>query len=552
MVGTLKQDYIGHESEVGYYNAGAWRDPRPNVGGVIARQSFTSKKWLQDAGEALRRLIIHLEESPWGERILAYHICYGASGETMYWGRMDGKFGDYGIANQAHFRSWGIKKYGSEEIMRKMWGISEKDEVIPPPVLREKAYYSSDDFYKDDVLDRWSIDYDLFNSEVNVDVQIYFANLVKQHVPEKPVGTFYGYILHPARCAYTGHLGWKRLLESDAIDFFAAPKSYFRCEAGEPGGELAPAVSVNRTHLWLDECDNRTHLTVNDSFSNATCPEDTYTVMLRELCKNISHNSGLWYMDLGGGWYDDDEIMAHVLALVKVSDEIRKKPYKSVAEIKVIVDEASILKTHPDVIQHTENLIRNLQLTGAPVDVLLSHDVDVSVLSATKLAVLLTPYDINDAYIEKLHQALPETAHVLYCGKSKAHNGVVLQDVPGKPAPTYTILPSEGCTIICSEKESAIVAQNSCGDFVLSTLDAGVSQLRTIVERAGVHCYAPEECAVYADNRIISFFPRCDMDFVPSLPNIIEMKEFYSGDIYQAGDKVSIKQKRGLAYLIIR
>ena len=185
------------------------------------------------------------------------------------------------------------------------------------------------------------------------------------------------------------------------------------------------------------------------------------------------------------------------------------------------------------------------------MDILLSHDMDASALSATKLAVLLTPYDINDEYIQKLRLTLPETAHILYCGRSKAHNGVVFQDVPGKPAPTYTILPSEGCTIICREKESAIAAQNSCGDFVLSTLDASVSQLRTIVERAGVHCYAPEECAVYADNRIISFFPRQDMDFVPSLPDSVEMKEFYSGDVYRIGDKVAIKYKRGLAYYYI-
>lgn len=549
LVGTLKHDYLGYEIATGLYTAGAWQDPRPNVGGVIARQSFSSDKWLQDAGEALRRLVLHLEQSPWGDKILGYHIAYGTSGESMFWGRQSAKFGDYGITNQAKFHAWALKKYGSEEALRQAWGPEYQDEVIPPPQLRERVCAASDDFYRDDVADRWSLDYDEFNCEVNTDALMYFGNIVKQNTDDKLVGAFYGYLLHVGRSAYTGFLGWKRLLQSDCVDFFAAPKSYFRSAPGEPGGVMAPTVSINRTRLWVDECDNRTHLALGNDFGKASCAEETYTVLLRELCKNISHNSGLWYMDLGKGWYDDEGIMAHIDALMKASATVRQKEHRSVAQITVIVDEESILYTHPSVTRPIENLLRELQLTGAPIDIIFSHDIGEVDLSGIRLAVLLTPFCMDDDCIASLRAQLPGETHILYCGKTKADNGAVLLEIPGKKMPAYTIKPAEDMLPLCSNEEGVVIAQNSCGDFILSTPDVGVAELRKIVERARVHCYAPAGCAVYADNRILSFFPARGMTFEPSLPENMHLTELLTKDAYQAGEPMHLEAKRGIAFL---
>ena len=536
LVGTPRHDWFGGERKAGYRTHGqgenAFFDTRPNVGGLISMQSFSSKKWLEDAGEALRRLVQHLENSPWGERILGYHIGFGGAAESMLWGRSAGKFGDYGVTNQRRFYEWGIQKYGSKEAMVEAWGERCLEEVVPPSELREKSHIASDDFYKDEIADRWSIDYDLYMSEITTDALIHFGSVVKQVTEDKPVGSFYGYILHMARCAYSGHLGWKRLLESDKLDFFAAPKSYRRCKPGEPGGVMAPTVSINRTKLWVDECDNRTHLVYSENLGNASCPEETYTVMLRELCKNLTQNSGMWYMDLGGGWYDDPGIMAHVSALVKASGELRRKQHRSVAQVTVIVDEYSILCTHPSVVRHTENLLRDLCLTGTPVEVIFSHDVGKIDLSRTRLAVLLTPRYLDDSFITELRRELSPDARLLYCGKTKASNGVTLIDVPERAYPTYVIRQADGCTPIGEREDGVIAVRNEQGDYIVGDLNAGVGLLRRIVEGAGVHCYAPEECTVYADNRIVSFFPRLDMSFIPSLPKPQRMTDLLSGKEY--------------------
>ncbi len=553
LVGTLRHDYLGYKSANGYYNSNGWQDTRPNVDTLISRQSFSSKKWLHDASEALVRLIRHIENSPYGDRILAYHIAYGACGETMLWGReYYSMWGDYGIAHQRHFYNYALKKYGSEAAMLQAWGLSSLDgDIIPPPELREKAHSAADDFYRDEEADRWCIDYDRFMTEVNVDALETFGRVVKETAGDKPVGAFYGYVVHMARTPYTGHLGWKRLLDSPYVDFFAAPKSYYRCGPGEPGGEMAPTVSINNRKLWLDECDNRTHLSNEASQAPASCAEETYAVLLRELCKNISHNSGFWFMDLGGGWYADDALMNYVSKLIRASSEVRKQPHKSVAEIAVIVDEEGLLYAHPHTVRPAENLLRELQLTGAPIDVIFSYDIGRIDLSSTRLAVLLHACRLDNAYLEQLHKAAPN-ARVLSVGRVGADMGVDFQDVGGEKIPEYRIADKSGVTPLFTDEDGRItVAENTKGELVTATYGLNASQLRTLVERAGVHCYAPTGCAVYADNRILSFFPKENMEFIPNVHKGVVLRDLLADSRYDPTRPIALDAKGGVAFYIV-
>jgi len=549
LVGTPKHDYLGYDSKVGYYNANGWQDPRPNLGGVISNQSFSSGKWLNDAGEALKRLINHLEESEYGDRILAYHICFGASGESMPWGRQSGKFGDYGITNTANFKEWATVKYGTFEEAVKIWGDTNGD-IIPPSFLREKQHNCSSDFYKNELLDKWSIDYDEYMSIVNADAISYFAKIVKENTNDKPVGTFYGYILYMTRTAYAGHLAFEKLLSDPNIDFFAAPKKYSRSFPGEPGGVMAPAVTVNRDKLWLDECDNRTHLTVGDSNNNASNAEETYIVQLRETCKNISYNSGLWYMDLGGGWYDDVGIMNNIAKLVSSFEKINTKKHKSVAEIVIVVDEKSVMLTHPSVIQGIDDMISNIMLCGAPVDIIYSFDYDRADFSSAKAVVLITPLCLNNDYIDILKTKMSENASLIIVGKSAYDCGMTLVDSGNANFPEFYIESSATSFKSLIERN----ARSVCGclrddELLISTHSLTVSELRSIFEFCKVDFYAPEECTVYADNRIVSFFARKDIEFVPSVLQNGTFRNFMSGEMYNRGSSVILKAKDGFAFI---
>ena len=502
LVGTEKQDWLGYESRDGYYNANGWQDTRPNVGGVISLQSFSSKKWLDDACEVLSRLIDHIEGSPYGDRIIAYHIAFGACGESMLWGRQSNKFGDYGISNRQHFLDWGIKKYGDDNKVIENWGDDAKDCVIPPPQLREGKSFRNES-------DAWSIDYDLYMGEVTTDAIMRFADVVHSKT-DKGFGTFYGYILYMTRTAYTGHLAFDRLLNSGKVDFFAAPKSYYRSSPGEPGGEMAPAVSVNFTSLWLDECDIRTHLSGDTIGGVAKNAEETYAIQLREICKNISHNSGLWYMDLGGNWYNDVGIMKNIEKIVSANDKVRKMPYRTVAEITVIVDELSVMKASPQRVRTTEYFIRELQLCGAPIDIIFSHDVGKICLDKTKLAVLLTPYYMSEDDVALIKSEISNDGRLLFVGQT-----------PVDTKDEYTTH---------EETEYKV--------------------LRKIVLEAGVTCLAPENCAVYADERIVSFFPREDMSFIPNISQDKKIIDFMTGESYVKDTEINIKAALGRAFII--
>ena len=81
VVGTNAHDYFGFPHNVDGKNG-----EHINKDGVIALQSFSSKRWKEDAEKALRSLIRHLESSPYANRIIGYHISYGMCGETSMWG----------------------------------------------------------------------------------------------------------------------------------------------------------------------------------------------------------------------------------------------------------------------------------------------------------------------------------------------------------------------------------------------------------------------------------------------------------------------------------
>jgi hypothetical protein len=556
LVGTEKHDILGYNSERGYYTAGSWEDDRPNVDGIISNQSFSSEKWLQDAGETLRRLIEHLENGPYGKQIIGYHIAYGVSGETCLWGRFGkNNFGDYGINNRRAFFDWGMERYKSLEALREAWNNPslDKENIEPPPPEIRTEKGSLEKFFRAE--NRISVDYDIFMSEVNAKAIESFGRVVKENTG-KAVGCFYGYFMGCSNSAYTGWLAYDRILNSPYVDFIAAPKVYYRSVPGEPGGELAPAQSVNRRKLWMDELDNRTHLCVTQEKQCADFNE-TRTVMWREFSKNISHGSNFWWMDLGGGWFDSPEILSEVAKIEETAKGFRARPGQSISEILLVVDEESVYchsvsnSLHRSLMQ---DMVSNANLCGAPVDLYRLNDLDTLDLSQYKLIVFLNTFRILPEYWKRIKSRIPEDATLL------------MNYAPGILKPEYSIDNIETLTgfqvkekKVSSTSElrmesgafmrlcSAMKQQASSGleidyplleiidpENVLARYEDGSAavaikkhegrkiiysvlpffspeHIRCIAVEAGCHMYAPLDCAVYGDSRFIGLFPRRDI-----------------------------------------
>jgi hypothetical protein len=589
LAGTDKHDFLGYDSPKGYYTAGGWEDGRPNVGGVISNQSFSSKKWLADAGETLRRLVSRLENGPFGERIAAYHIAYGTSGETCLWGRFGkpaGVMGDYGINNRRAFFDWGLRKHGSLEALRAAWrNPSLTRENAAPPSPGQRTHFKEGvkdlrSFFRAGEDDLICPDYDGFMSDVNAGAAEHFGKIVKETCGGKPVGSFYGYFLECANSAYPGWLAYERLLGSPYIDFIAAPKSYYRSGPGEPGGELGPAQSVNLKKLWMDELDNRTHLCATDERSCADMGE-TRAVLRREFSKNLAHGSGFWWMDLGGGWFDSPEILEEVSKMEREAALIRSRPGKSFSEVLMVCDDRAVLRAVCRQSFHDplmKDLVREANLCGVPVDTLRLADLETVDLSQYKLLVFMNIFSFEPGQWGGVERRIPGGSVLMWhyapgilgpefsLSNVERLTGVKIRERAPVPEPclipepgsildrTAEMTPYQrgckadypmveiadwrGLKILARYQDGAPAAaltENKGRRIVYSALPLfRAEHLRRVMETAGVHFYTPLNCVVYGDSRFMGIFPSADIDGALRFPSESEWTD---------ADGVSLKGK---------
>ncbi len=605
LVNTPRHDILGYESPKGYYTAGAWQDDRPNVGGVISNQSFSSQKWLKDAGETLRRIIAHLENGPYANRIIAYHIAYGVSGETCLWGRFGAKekFADYGIVNRQRFFDWGMGKYKSLDQLAKAWlqpDLTKENLVLPTPDMRKGKPGNLKHYLRGNPEDKICIDYDLFMSDVNVDALEHFGKIVKTETG-KAVGSFYGYMLEVFNSAYTGYLGIERLLNSPYIDFIAAPKTYYRCQVGEPGGCMIPTQSVNRKKQWLDELDIRTHLCMTDDSKkqSETFPE-TRAVMWREFCKNTVHNSGFWWMDLGGGWFDSPDILNEAGKIENISKKIRSQKGKSISEILLVVDEESIYYTRANSTAHhlfMREFIREATLCGAPIDIYRFKDLEEIDLSQYKLIVFINNFLIeNKEWSQIKAKITPQTTmtwfyapgilnpefnldnvkkitgfEIAECENRNMRPEIIptgnelfgkcsnikFQDENKLEIPFVKLKEGSDITVLGHYPDGGIAAASRRDEEQRLQVYFSLPLLRTehfrvLAEQAGCHFYAPENCTVYADNRLIGIFPKVKLNSTLKLKYPTDLVDVIGGEKWHNTLSIPLNMEAKTAKVLIK
>jgi len=578
MVGTLKQDYLGYEAPYGYYMAGDYEDTRPNVGGMIALQSFSSKKWLNDACEALIRLIRRLENGKYAKRILGYHIAYGVSGETVLWGRASNRYGDYGIGNKKAFFNWGLNKYKSIEELRKKWGqpeLTENNIVIPSPEERYNKKESIEHFFRKYDSQIISSDFDEFISQINFDAIEYFGKAVRENAPDKLIGTFYGYFIHIDNPQYTGHLALDRLLNSPYIDFFAAPKPYYRCTAGEPGGVMCPSQSVNLKKLWVDEMDNRTFLakTSNRTFLSKNVEKswkssdmaETISVMWRELSKNLSSNSGFWWMDLGGGWYDSEELMNEVSKLTRLNNTIRKEPHKSQSDILVIVDEECIMNMNISTKLREgfmEDFLCELRMSGGLFDLFRLKDFEKLDLSPYKLIIFAYTFKISESQRKYINNLPPDktlmfnyASGIISDISCSIENTALLTNTSflcfNDKEYDFTQIKADEksiCkSIVCDNGNIRVgmsLRENGGKNIINMLPYLGSDVIRKIIIKAGCHIYADKKATIYGDNRFVAVFPAESGEIEISLKQKGTYKNVFSDEIFEKTDKIKVNLKK--------
>jgi len=360
LVFTPKHDILGYEAPEGYTanNAGKLSDNRPNVGGVIGMQSFSSKKWLEDAGEALSRLVDHIASKPYADRIIGYHIAYGNCGETTAWGSWDKpvwRHGDYGISATKNFYDYSLNSYGM--------GYD-----VPSAELMYGVKNNLSEFFREGYPQCSAVSY--FNSHVNINACEHFCRVIKEKDKDLVTGIFYGYIIGQANCSHGGHLAIDEAINSKYIDFIASPTGYYKDGPYGAGLEQTPCDSISRKKLWIAEIDNKTHLHHYIDPQKAKDFEETKTLLTREFTKNLAFDRGYWWMDLGEGCFDSEEIMAFLKQLNCISVDLKKEPCENISEVLIVIDDESMHYHTPSFAYHElfiKEFTTRIKMCGAPV-----------------------------------------------------------------------------------------------------------------------------------------------------------------------------------------
>ncbi len=521
LVGTPKHDWFGYEAPQGYYlpEGDNFVDTRPNVGGVIGRQSLSSHKWLIDAGVALTKLIDHIENGPYGNRILGYHIGFGVSGESIHWGRASNHYGDYGINSLRNFYKFGFAKYGSEENLALKWDqpdISEDNVKLPSPDERYGHKENIFDFFRGNKEDAICEDYDEFISKSVADAILHFSKIAKEKTSGKLIGCFYGYFIHVGNASYAGHLDIERLLDSEFVDFFASPIPYYRRNCGEPSGEMCTTQSVNRKKVWVEELDIRTHLSRED-LMKCNSLDETRTVMWREVAKNLSHDSGYWWMDLGDGWYDDDEIIKEIGALSDFNDEMRKKNHHSISDVLVVVDEKSMYKLGVNEelrLAFLEDFVCEAHLSGTLIDMYRLSDLKTLDLSQYKLVIFAYDFALSKEELSQFNFNKDAVFMFNYAAGVRS-SGCSLENVKNLTGFEVCEYQDDAFDFpmlkIANESSSIKIVEGHTHILNVKPF-MKAEEIRFIAKMANCHLYAPLDCAVYGDSRFIGIFSQSDIN----------------------------------------
>ena len=306
-------------------------------------ESLASELWKRDMGQALRMLIRHIKASDYADSVVGLHIANCHCGEWHHWGA--GQMPDISKPMKAYTR-----------------------DADPTPEKRNWDYY--DRFF-----------------QAQYDAIIHFARIVREETNGTYLNVlFYNYVT--GNISAGAHGAAEQILAAPEIDVISAPHSYYYRAPGDCGVFRNYVSSVSaHGKLFIDEADDRTAFTLRKikSFVNrplgASTPEDSLMVIRREFGNALTHNVGLWYMDIDDNAFHDDKLMAEIARLRTWGEKSMGKPRPSCSEVALFYDlrgnyylPKSEMGLHPYVFLYDFHL-NNLCRAGAPFDIYLAGDV---------------------------------------------------------------------------------------------------------------------------------------------------------------------------------
>ena len=154
----------------------------PTAGGptLPARRGFpslASPAWLRAVGDALRRLIEHVQRSRFGPHVFGWFLAGLHTEEFYHWACSTEQAAGYSPASVAAFRAWLSTKYGDDAALRAAW--SRKDVTLENAQVptRAERHDPGDGVFRDPQRQRNVLDFYAFWNEMIPNTIAYFTRV---------------------------------------------------------------------------------------------------------------------------------------------------------------------------------------------------------------------------------------------------------------------------------------------------------------------------------------------------------------------------------------
>ncbi len=418
-------------------------------------QSFASKVWRRQAKDFLRAYAKHLEKVGLSERVLAYQVGAGHTGEWVKGeSSMHLPCGDYSQPMRLHFRSW-LRKHYHDDLaeFRRSWNLPSAsfDTAEVPSAesqLLAKAYT-----FRDPALEQNVIDYFRCLADLCADCLIDFCRTVKESAPgQKLAGAFYGYLMDLSwnggffrerpdsdfsTYQRSGHLGLRKVLASPSVDFLVSPYSYGYRGIGGDGPSMLPSESV-RLHgkLCLIEDDTRTHIDREDlNYGRANSLEESVALLRRNMAQDLTHGQGVWWASWKIDPLKEPAFGPLLKSFQKLGTFALSLNLAPNAEIAVFIDDESFFyetcQYNLDIPLIFQQRLWGLPKMGAPFDLYLLQDLVEDRIKPYKLYIFLNAFRLDGTRRQAIQRQIRQekrTALWIY-GPGYIHNDLSLRNV---------------------------------------------------------------------------------------------------------------------------
>ena len=483
--------------------------------------SLANIHWKEPTMEYLAAFLEHTEKYH-ADSITAYVI---ACGHTDEW--FDHNNDLCGLPKALKYVEWREKKglpYGE-----------------PPSALRLcKAAY--DGFLLDPEKSSDVFDYRKFCNELVGDSICEFAAETRKRIrKEVEISVFYGYVVDRKEAAESTHLDYEKVANCPDIDFMISPGSYDDRDMGGGSGWQSCAGTeklAGKTHMH--ECDQRTHtynhyLSPYVSFNVPSWKnhEEDLAGIKREFALALINQSSLWWFDMWGGFYQEQELFDCFAKMRQI--------YTEKVELPVFPVEETIMVVDPDAsyyIAHGTDWKRQglfacstrikLNRTGMPFECYCLDDIPkIPNLDKIKFVVMACPWEITPEKEEMLRKyLLKDNRMILWLYAPGLSDGKTLDESRcekwiGKPL-------SAAAGLELNDMPGWRSA------FIRNPADLTSEDLKSLAVKAGVHIYTDAALPVYANSRFMAVHCKDKQELNLTLPKGFSFrKELYAGKEFE-------------------